>query len=151
MTARPIAAACMAAALLTAPTLTGCKPADERGLVPVAGRVTLNGGAWPQSGTLYFLPAAAGDASPASPRSTRPGLAEFDTAGGFVAQTRRPGDGLMPGRYRVGVWCWREPPSADTPGEGPAAPEAVRNAATSTLSVDIPPSGTRDLVIDVRD
>ena len=145
------AAACLAASLLVAPTLTGCRPADERGLVPVAGRVTLNGGAWPQPGKLYFLPAAAADTPPASPRSTRPGFAEFETSGDFVVQTRRPGDGLMPGRYRVGVWCWRKEPSAEEPGEDPAGPEAVRNAATSALFVDIPATGSRDLVIDVRD
>ena len=139
------------ACLLAAPTLSGCRPADERGLVPVAGQVTLDGGAWPQPGKLYFLPVAAADVPPAAPRSTRPGFAEFDTAGRFVAQSRRPGDGLMPGRYRVGVWCWRKEPSAEEAGEGPAGPEAFRHAATSSLFVDIPATGTRDLVVDVSD
>lgn len=137
--------------LLGSAVLSGCGPADARGLVPVAGRITLAGGSWPNPGTLAFVPAD--EQSAASAGKTMPpvrmGFAEFDAEGRFVAQSRRPGDGLMPGRYRVGVSCWKKPPDVASPGEGPAAPEAVRDPRTSPLVVEVPPTGVRNLVIDV--
>lgn len=133
--------------------LSGCEPADARGLVRVAGRITLDGGNWPKPGTLTFVPAEeqpaeGGAAGPPPP--TRVGFAEFDVEGRFVAQTRRPGDGLMPGRYRVGVSCWLQPPDMASPGSGPAAPEAVRDPKKSSLYADIPAAGEATLSLNVR-
>ncbi len=140
------------AVLLVWAAVPGCEPAGSRGLVPVAGRITLDGGSWPKPGTLTFVPAeeqppggAAGVPSP-----TRAGFAEFDVEGRFVAQTRRPGDGLMPGRYRVGVSCWLQPPDLAAAGGGPVAPEAVRDPLTSVLCADIPSGGAADLSLNVR-
>lgn len=140
------------AVLLAYAALPGCEPAASRGLVPVTGRITLDGGPWPRPGTLTFLPAeeqppggAAGGLPP-----TRAGFAEFDTEGRFVAQTRRPGDGLMPGRYRVGVSCWLQPPDLAAAGSGPVAPEAVRDPLKSDLYADISPTGAATLSLDVR-
>lgn len=142
------------AALLAIAALPGCGPRDARGLVPVAGRITLDGGSWPKPGTLTFIsadeqPAAAAGADPA-PQPVRVGFAEFEAEGRFVAQTRRPGDGLVPGRYRVGVNCWLERPDVASPGSGPVPPEAVRDPLTSSLFVDVPAGGTATLSLDVR-
>lgn len=136
-----------------AAALGGCTPADERELVPVSGRVRRNGGGWPQPGSLSLMPVAAdaAEAAAAGPRATRPAFAEFDVEGAFTLTTRRPGDGAMPGRYRVGISCWRVQPEGEAQGVDAAAPEAVGNPLTSTLIVDIPRGGTRELVIDVRD
>ena len=141
-----------AVAVIGSVVLSGCEPTDARGLVRVTGRITLDGGNWPKPGALTFVPAeeqlvgGAGDAPP----PTRVGFAEFDVEGRFVAQTRRPGDGLMPGRYRVGVSCWLQPPDMASPGSGPAAPEAVRDPQKSSLYADIPAAGTATLSLDVR-
>ena len=145
--------ACVAlVALASGAAVSGCGPSDAKDLVPVAGRVTLDGGGWPKSGRLTFLPAgeSSSHASAGGPRPTRPGFAEFGKDGRFVAQTRRPGDGLMPGRYRVGVSCWLEEPDVSREGNGPIAPESVRDATHSRLFVEIPARGTKNLVIEVR-
>lgn len=137
---------------LVVPGLTGCGPSDARGLVPVSGRITLNGGGWPKPGNLTFLPVSepALNDSSAGPIPTRVGFAEFDREGAFVAQSRRPGDGLMPGRYRVGVSCWDEEPDMASEGKGPIAPEVVRDAAKSPLIAEIPPMGTKNLILEVQ-
>lgn len=147
---RPVAA--VVSLVVAGLALPGCGPPTGRGLVPVAGRITLDGGDWPKPGTLTFVPddEQPRDEAGAGPPPTRIGLAEFDVAGRFVAQTRRPGDGLMPGRYRVGVDCWLDPPDLASPGSGPVPPESVREPHTSSLVVSIPVGGTVALSLNVR-
>ena len=64
-------------------------------------------------------PRAAPCSSRASSRSEgfpgRPGMAPFDTQGRFVVTTWENVEGLMPGQYRVGIECWKLPPSKDNP------------------------------------
>src|SRR5689334_4795805 len=65
--------------------------------VPVRGRVTYGGGAWPVEGTLYFLPIQTAGTT------MRPGMAKFTKEGEFAARTFTDGDGLIPGKYAIKV------------------------------------------------
>jgi len=97
-------------------------------LVPVRGRVTYGGGPWPKPGTLVFT------------NSERPGQAEFNTDGSFQAGAFKKGDGLKPGKYKVGVQCWEVPPSIERPGaEKSYVPSKYMNAGTSGLEITVEP------------
>ena len=85
----------------------GCGP-DGPHTVPVRGVVTIDGKPPTAAGTIFFTPLEAAEGSP-----TRPGIGEFDTTGHYAAQTFEPGDGLLPGRYRLKVHCWKTPPNMD--------------------------------------
>lgn len=74
----------------------GC--GNERPMVPVSGTVTFGGGEWPQAGTIGFTPVSSTDGV-----LTRAGSASFAKDGKFVVGSYKPGDGLMPGVYRVKV------------------------------------------------
>lgn len=100
------------AALVLLAGLVGCgQEGPER--VLVSGRVTYGGGDWPKAGVIYFTPL-----ENAPGMTLHPGLGYFDTDGDFEAQTFGPGDGLVPGKYRVRVECWEVEPSPD-PKHGP--------------------------------
>jgi len=80
-------------------------------IVPTQGKVTLDGGEWPKPGYINFTPL-----KPAEGLPSRPGWGKFDTDGVFTVTTRKPGDGLIPGTYRVIVECWEIEPSDTRPG-----------------------------------
>jgi hypothetical protein len=93
---------------LGAIALSGCR--DDRGLVPVTGRITFDRKSPPKPGRLQFGPieSAAGFLQ-------RPGMAMFDANGNFEVTSYEPGDGLTPGTYRVNVICVERDP-APVPG-----------------------------------
>ena len=99
-------AAAAAAALLA---VAGCR-GDYPATVPVRGRVTYNGGAWPAEGTIYFLPEKAADG-----HTHHAGMAVFGQDGSFTVKTFTAGDGLAPGTYVVRIECWKVPPSMGGP------------------------------------
>jgi len=122
------------AMVATSAFLSGCD-SGRPGLVKVTGRVTLNGGDWPYPGVLILAPIS----SAAAGGSLRPALAPFDTSGHFVAQTWKPGDGVLPGTYKVAVECWEVPPTMDgPPAQGPV-PEKYRTVTTSDLQIEVSP------------
>ncbi|MDZ7617319.1 MAG: hypothetical protein U1E05_09955 [Patescibacteria group bacterium] len=45
----------------------------------------------------------------------------------------------MPGRYRVGIDCWRTPPQADGPPAVSLVPEAYREPSSSGLELVVEP------------
>ena len=96
-----VAAGCIAA------LVTGCAPAGPK-TVSVSGKIAYGGGAWPKPGKLTFPCIEPADGFP-----NRPGSAEFDVDGNFVASSYGQGDGLHPGKYTVNVECWEVPPSMD--------------------------------------
>ena len=114
--------------------------------VPVAGQITLAGGWWPKPGKLTFFPA-----EPAAGFPRTLGVAEFTEDGRFTAQSHRPGDGLMPGRYQVAVACWEEPPTDIKPaGKNPYVADKFRNPQTSGLELVVPTGvGVLDAKLDV--
>ena len=123
--------------LLSLLAVCGCgegRPAT----VPVSGKVTFGGGPWPKPGKLYFTGSEAIEGHP-----QRPGVAEFDTDGQFTVTTWDEGDGLLPGKYRARVECWKVypnvvPPDPVTPGESYLSGKYT-NATASGLEVVVEP------------
>jgi hypothetical protein len=101
----------VASIVLLAP-LVGCGSSDMPTTIPVSGQVTFGGSACPGAGSVKFLPL---EVAAGLPR--RPGYAEFDTDGAFEATSFEPGDGLVPGTYRVQIECWKVPPANGAAGE----------------------------------
>ncbi len=126
---RLLALACIVA-------LAGCR--HDPGIVPVSGKVTLNGGDWPKPGYIDFSPVEPAEGFPAVPAAAR-----FDVAGNFVVKTG-PRDGLMPGRYLVTVRCWERMPTLTDPGKN-YAPERFSRPNTSGLELKVEP-GSKPIV-----
>jgi hypothetical protein len=113
--------------------ICGCGRAGPE-IVPVKGTITLNGGPWPQAGTLYLTPFEAAQGQPETP-----GYAAFDKEGKFVADCTL-GNGLVPGKYRVGVESWQLSPDETRPEkpEGVSlVPDKYRSPATSGLEFEV--------------
>lgn len=137
---RPALAVCAVAIVLVAAAGCGGNPL---GLIPVDGRVTFDGGPPPKPCSLTFVPEPSAETSAAG--RSRAGRADADEAGKFRASTFRPGDGLLPGRYKVHVVCWEVHATDDTPGvshvpTGFQAPPLVVPAGerNATYTVDVP-------------
>ena len=112
--------------------LCGCGSKGPN-LVPVREEITWDGGPWPKPGTLSIVPA---EADAGVPR--RPASADFDTEGKFAVTTFTPGDGLLPGKYRIGVNCWEVPMTMANPAPGKnAAPLKYRSPETSGLELTV--------------
>lgn len=77
----------------------GC--GSDRGLVPVSGTVTFDGGPMPGNGHLRFVPLKVAEGF-----ARRPGMAKFTENGKFRVRSFEPGDGLFPGEYAVFPYCW---------------------------------------------
>lgn len=122
--------------------LAGCGP---KGLetVPVRGAITFGGGEWPKPGVANFTPV---EAAPGFP--LRPAGGAFDVDGRLTVTSFSRGDGLVPGKYRVGIECWEVPPSMDR-SQIPKSflPAKYQSPVTSGLEVVVEP-GAR--VVEVR-
>jgi hypothetical protein len=75
----------------------------------VRGQVTFEGAAPPTEGKITFAPL---ESAPSYPR--RPASGDFDQTGAFALTTFTEDDGIIPGKYRVNINCWREPPTLKT-------------------------------------
>jgi hypothetical protein len=114
-------------------TLVGCGAGDRPATVAVSGRVTLGKGNWPTRGTLFFLPM-----QPAAGHPRRPATAEFDVDGSFESATSwSKGDGVVPGRYRIYVECWKVRPTRAGPPPESYAATKYQSGATSDIEVDV--------------
>lgn len=110
--ARPLLAALMLC-------LPGC--GDDRGLVPVHGKVTLAGEPMPGKGYLRFVPL---EVAPGYVR--RAGLAHFEVDGRYQVKSFQPGDGLFPGVYAIFPFCWEaEPTMGGPPAKSYLPPEYI--------------------------
>ena len=89
----------------------GCRASDLPATVYVEGTVTFADGPCPGPGMIRFLPLSV---APGAPR--RPGRASFEADGYFRVTSFRPGDGLVPGTYRVLLECWEVEPAQGRPG-----------------------------------
>ncbi len=119
--------------VLIAAVLLGCGGADRPLTVPISGSVTLNKGAWPSSGTLFFLPL---EPAPGLPR--RAATAEFETDGVFATPSSwTEGDGVVPGRYKVFVECWKVRPTRAGPRPVGYTTPKYQSGATSDIEVEI--------------
>jgi hypothetical protein len=132
------------ALLLSLMASSGC---NSRGvpIVPVRGRITYGKGDWPKPGVVYFTgKSAAGDLP------LRPAVGHFDVQGNLVVTSFDKGDGLIPGRYALGVECWEISPGMNgSPGKS-YSPKKYQNASTSGLEVNADPEAGRiELDIDI--
>ncbi|MCC6127271.1 MAG: hypothetical protein IT426_20100 [Pirellulales bacterium] len=114
----------------------GCGPKIPE-LIPVEGRVTFKGGAWPKAGLIDFT---CHEPAPGFPG--RSGVGEFGVDGNFKVKTGEH-VGLMPGTYRITVSCWEKPPGENFKGLS-HLPEKFTTADKSGLELKIEPghSGT---------
>lgn len=144
---------------LSGALLGGCGTASESGLVPVSGRITLNGGPWPRPGKITFVPKG-GDGS-----KLRPASADFDTNGDFTVSSFDGNKGLYPGDYWISVECWEELPGMANPNavkgeEGKkslvmspgksAVPKIYQSHETSKLSLKVESSGSPAASFDIK-
>jgi len=129
--------------------LVGC---GGRGLetVPVSGRVTYGGGAWPKEGRLDFRPIAAPPG-----KTLHPASAQFGPDGRFTVVTGQT-SGLAPGEYVVTVECWEEMPTmgdAQNPRGSPGksyVPDKYRDPKQSPIKLKIEPTDrSKTLEFDV--
>jgi hypothetical protein len=67
-------------------------------------------------------------------------MGDFGTDGKLVVTTFKKGDGLIPGKYRIGVECWEIPPQAlPSPPPKSYVPDRYASPASSGLSVTVEP------------
>ncbi len=132
-------------AALSVALLAGCSR-NALEVVPVRGQITYGGGAWPESGWIFFTPVEPADGFP-----DRPGHAQFDASGHFQVTSFRPNDGLVPGHYHAAVECWHTVPAMDHPMAGVSyVPEPFQSPQTSGLEVTIAPGQRRvDILWDI--
>lgn len=131
--ARRTAAAALVLALVGSLALTGCDR-TFKGLVPMSGKLTRDGGKWPKKGTLFFGPLKSANNRPALPAT-----AVINDDGTFEAQCS-DSKGLMPGEYGVAIRCWLESPDEHRQGKSAVA-DKYGSAATSGLKVTVPEGG----------
>jgi len=88
------------AALAFCLVLAGCD-SDPLQKVQVRGTVTFDGGPCPGAGRVTFSPIEVAAGLP-----VRPATGSFNADGVYAAMSFRPDDGLVPGKYLVGVACF---------------------------------------------
>jgi len=82
--------------------LAGCGPSGPPE-IPVKGKVTFGGGAWPKPATLDFTAV-----QPAAGMPNKPATAVIEGEGNYSVK-------LVPGQYVVNVSCWEVEPQPDNP------------------------------------
>jgi hypothetical protein len=132
--------------LLSVLMLIGCGEAGPE-IVRVTGTITYGGGPWPADGGVLLAPVEAASGQPVIPT-----LVTMARDGSFVAESS-VGNGLVPGKYRVGVECWELPPDesrAEHPFGKSYVPKKYQNSATSGLEFEVPSgSGEINVKLDV--
>lgn len=118
-------------------TAIGCGGNDRPKTIPVTGIITVKGSPPEQPGALFFAPIEVAEGYP-----RRGGRALFETDGHFAATSFEPGDGLVPGTYRVRIESWIVPPSMGKPGKsyipsGFEATELVVPVDAKTVNYDL--------------
>lgn len=113
--------------------ILGCG-GNPHGTVKVSGKVTVNGETPPGPGTISFTVA-----TPASGFPSRPAMAKFDTSGEYTVTSFDPGDGLVPGHYKVAVECYETPPNMEGKPVKSYIPKKYMNGETSGFELEIEP------------
>jgi hypothetical protein len=113
---------------------SGCSRSDHPRTIPVSGHVMLGGKPLPRGGLVQFA-----TLEPAAGFPSRPAAGVFDERGYYTATAFGPGEGVIPGKYRVMVECWTRPYSGDGPKPPSHVPEKYRSVATSDIEVTVGP------------
>jgi hypothetical protein len=106
--------------------------------VPVRGKITFAGQAPPKPVLLTFV-----CLTTESSEIKQNGTAQTQADGSFVVTTFRPGDGLIPGKYRVNLECWQEQPTMDRPSGKSHVPASFKatelevSSSQSNVSFDL--------------
>jgi hypothetical protein len=104
------------------------------GIVPVSGQVTIDHQPCPAKATVWFT------AVEAAPGFTlHPAIGDCDEQGFYRAKTFAPGDGLLPGKYRIWVACWEVPPNMEGKPVKSYLPAKYASPTTSGLELAIEP------------
>lgn len=121
----------LAGALLVLATVAGC--GDGRTIVPVSGRVTLEGTPVGQ-GKITFMPTGSNEDSP-----LRPASSALDREGRYQLSTFGSNDGAMPGEYNVVIISLSGGPTISNPTapEVWAIPEHYGRVGQSGLSATV--------------
>ncbi len=129
----------------------GCGESQPTGeviaVVPASGILTLNGKPLEYYQVAVF------------PENNRPAIGVTDAEGKFTLGTNAPNDGAVVGHHRVAI-TFQGPPSTN-PDEGimeftppPKPTEKIKDQyaspETSGLAIDVPESGTMEILIDLK-
>ena len=115
----------------------GCSKSDRPQTVNVVGTITFDGQPPKRPGGIFFAPVEVEAGLP-----KRGGRALFDVDGKFVATSFDPGDGLIPGTYRISVECWKTPPGMGKPAssfvpKGFAPDDLIVSSEESVVTLDL--------------
>lgn len=112
-------------------------------MTPVSGQVTFDGAPPPNAGNLSFVSLESDAGLP-----QRDGSCRFETDGQFVVTSFEKGDGLLPGKYRVDISCYKYQP--DYSKKDPFADATAVDPSYEPLELTVV-KGTpiEDLVVDV--
>ena len=127
-------------------SVAGCGGPDRPQTVPVSGVITFGNGPWPKSGKIFFTCV---EPEPGFP--LRPGVADFDRDGSFVVTSYEPGDGLVPGTYRLSIECWEVAPNFDGIPSQSVIPDRYHDPATNGIEEIVIKSSDnqRELELDI--
>ncbi len=117
--------------------------------MPVKGRVTLDGGSWPQTGYITFVPQEK-DASYPSASTQFDKEGNFSVIGGYGGA-----EGLHPGSYWISVDCPEDPGEMPLPGKVAESknfvPPKYRRPESSGFNLDVSAGeGTLEKTFDVK-
>lgn len=110
--------------------LLGC--GEDRGLVPVRGRITFDGAEMPGKGYLRFVPLEV-----AAGYTRRAGLGQFEVDGTYQVKSFQPGDGLFPGKYAVFPFCWEVEPNMNGQPEKSYLPDKYADPEQSQFLLTV--------------
>ena len=122
--------------------ITGC--GNPNGTVKVSGKVTVDGQTPPGAGTITFTVVEPADGFP-----NRPAMAKFDVDGEYTATSFEPGDGLVPGSYKIAVECYETPPNMDGKPVKSYIDDRYINGETSELELTVEP-GAKAIDFDIK-
>jgi len=129
---------------LAALALIFCGCGNDKGLIELNGKITLDNKEMPFAGEIKFLPKEVEAGKP-----MRPARAKFDTNGAFQATSFEPGDGIYPGTYAVTVECWEVSASMGGPTPINAIDSKYQNPGQSGLQVIVEPNNSNQ-VFDIN-
>lgn len=136
--------------MLLMTSLIGCNRTAAPDTVPVSGTVTYNGQPV-TSGTVAFQPA---EIRGGEGEIQRPAVGVIGSDGRYALSTFEPGDGVVPGDYRVAVLSYADEPTPEEYAEGAtrksAIPEKYTSGQTSGLRTQIAPEASGPIEFDIE-
>ncbi|MBV8901837.1 MAG: hypothetical protein JOY92_17185 [Verrucomicrobia bacterium] len=116
--------------------LAGCGDGGPK-RVKVTGKVYYQDKPYPRA-HVWFIPESPSDGQPAQSSA----MAEQD--GSFTMTTPNTGDGVVPGRYKVGIRLATKGPPP------PPGLQKYSTAKTTPITVDVPPEGLTDYELRLK-